>query len=119
MGGYGARSNKVKGTHYTDTKGFKVRDTNAIEVAEYYVKQGKYVAFLHEGEHRRADLSVEGHHVEVKGLTTLAPIQLKRILEKPFNKFTEIGNVILRKLGEKARSYSCLDTILRFQERLS
>lgn len=84
MGGYGARSNKVKGTHYTDTKGFKVRDNNAIEVAEYYVKQGKYVAFLHEGEHRRADLSVEGHHVEVKGLTTLAPNTIEKNLRKAF-----------------------------------
>lgn len=84
MGGYGAGSTKVKGSHYTDTKGFKVSDKNAIEVAEYYIKQGKYVAFLHEGKHRRADLSVGGRHVEVKGLTTLSPSTIEKHLENAF-----------------------------------
>lgn len=59
MGGYGAKSNKVKGTHYTDTHDRKVTDKNSITVAEFYVNHWNYVAFLHEGTYSRADLSVD------------------------------------------------------------
>ena len=72
MGGYGGASGSVKEKCYYDTGGHKVTDKNAIEVAEHYINEGKYVAFLQEKPPgNRADLSVEGQHVEVKGLTTL------------------------------------------------
>ena len=84
MGGYGAKSNKVKGTHYTDTHDRKVTDKNSITVAEFYVNHGNYVAFLHEGTYSRADMSVDGHHVEVKGLSTLSPNEVEKQLRKAF-----------------------------------
>ena len=74
MGGYGGASGKTKDKCYRDTGGNKVKDKNAIEVAEYYIKSGKYVACLQEKPPKnRADLSVDGVHVEVKGLSTLSP----------------------------------------------
>lgn len=87
MGGYGGiqGAEKEKNQPYKTTKGFKVKDKNAIEVAEYYINEGKYVAFLNENPpHHRADLSVEGHHVEVKGITTLKPNNIDKTLEKAF-----------------------------------
>lgn len=74
MGGYGSKSTKTKGTFYTDSKGYKVKDQHAVIVGEYYINHGKYTVFLHTNPpHKRADLSVEGRHIEVKGLTTLSP----------------------------------------------
>lgn len=74
MGGYGAKSTRSKGSHYQDTAGLKVDDSAVIEVAEYFINKGLYVAFLHpNGKDPRADLSVEGRHIEVKGLKTLSP----------------------------------------------
>lgn len=71
MGGYGGSSGRVKDKCYYDTGGHKVKDSNAITVAEYYIKQGKYVAFLQEKQgQKRADLSVEGTHIEVKGMSS-------------------------------------------------
>ena len=71
MGGYGASSGRIKEDFYYDTGGYKVKDDNAITVGEYYIKRGYYVAFLQENPpHKRADLSVEGVHVEVKGMTS-------------------------------------------------
>lgn len=87
MGGYGGiqGAEKEKNQPYETTKGEAVKDPNAIEVAEYYINEGKYVAFLHENPpHNRADLSVEGHHVEVKGLTTLNPDTIDKRLKEAF-----------------------------------
>lgn len=72
MGGYGGESGKGKDKCYLNTAGNPVKDANAIFVAEHYLHQGKYVAFLAEtpNEHRRADLMVEGAPIEVKGLET-------------------------------------------------
>ena len=58
-------------------------DKNAITVAEYYINEGKYVAFLQEKSgQERADLSVEGVHTEVKGLTTLSSDKIGKRIEK-------------------------------------
>ena len=74
MGGYGSSSDKPKGNYYLDSKGYKVKDQNAITVGTYYIDRGIHTVFLHENPPRhRADLSVNGRHVEVKGLTTLSP----------------------------------------------
>lgn len=78
MGGYGGAKGKVKDKCYYDTGGHKVTDKNVIEVGELYIKEGKYVAFLQERPpQHRADLSVEGIHIEVKGLSTLKPDTIK------------------------------------------
>ena len=85
MGGYGASSGRIKGKCYYDTGGHKVTDKNAIAVAEKYIEDGKYVAFLQEKDGQpRADLSVDGVHVEVKGLTTLSPNTVCDKLEHAF-----------------------------------
>ena len=77
MGGYGGASGKAKGKCYYDTGGHKVTDKNAIEVAEHYIREGKYVAFLQQKPpDKRADLSVEGSHVEVKGISSTNPSQI-------------------------------------------
>ena len=83
MGGYGGSSNKTKDKCYYDTGGHKVKDKNAIVVAETYINEGKYVAFLQEkSDQERADLSIEGVHTEVKGLTTLKPDKIKERIKK-------------------------------------
>ena len=72
MGGYGGKSGRQKDKCYLNTAGMPVKDANAIFVAEHYLRQGKYVAFLAEkpNDHRRVDLMVEGAPVEVKGVET-------------------------------------------------
>ena len=86
MGGYGGALGRVKEKCYYDTGGHKVTDKNAIEVAEYYINEGKYVAFLQQKPpNRRADLSVEGQHVEVKGLETLNPNSVEKRLKRAFS----------------------------------
>ncbi len=83
MGGYGGSSGRKKDKCYYDTKGYKVKDKNAIYVAEYYIDQGQYVAFLHENPpHKRADLSVDGIHVEVKGVTTLNSQRIEKYIKE-------------------------------------
>ena len=85
MGGYGGSSDKGKNKTYYDTGGHKVTDRNAITVAERYIDDGHYVAFLQEKEcQKRADLSVDGKHVEVKGLTTLNPDTVEGKLKHAF-----------------------------------
>lgn len=85
MGGYGGSSNRGKEKTYYDTGGHKVKDNNAIFVGEHYIEEGKYVAFLQEKEgQNRADLSVDGQHVEVKGLTTLNPDNVEGKLKHAF-----------------------------------
>jgi len=85
MGGYGGSSDRGKTKTYYDTGGHKVTDKNAITVAERYIDEGKYVAFLQEKEgQNRADLSVDGQHVEVKGLTTLNPDNVEGKLKHAF-----------------------------------
>lgn len=85
MGGYGGASGRTRDWAYYDTSGHKVNDINAISVAEHYLAEGKYVAFLQEKDgQRRADLSVEGQHVEVKGLTTLNPDSIEGHLKHAF-----------------------------------
>ena len=37
MGGYGGASGRVKDKCYYDTGGHKVKDKNAVEVAEHYI----------------------------------------------------------------------------------
>ena len=79
MGGYGGASGKIKDRCYYDTGGHKVTDNNAIEVAETYINEGKYVAFLMKRDPRiQADLSVEGIHTEVKGLHTLDSTKISK-----------------------------------------
>ena len=102
MGGYGAGSKNKKGKCYKDTYKNPVSGNNpAVPVAEYYINQGKYVAFLGEikpkkGDSKeeqkekqgkqRADLSVEGVHIEVKGIeTTVNPSTIADHIEKGFN----------------------------------
>ena len=76
---------KKKDKCYTDTGGHKVTDKNAIEVAEHYISEGKYVAFLQEKPpDKRADLSVEGIHVEVKGMTSLKPNKFTNNIREAF-----------------------------------
>ncbi len=84
MGGYGGASGCVKGKCYYDTGGKKVTDKSAIAVAEYYIKNGKYVAFLQRKHTPRADLSVEGHHVEVKGISTVNHDSVEGHIKKAF-----------------------------------
>lgn len=85
MGGYGGASGRTKEKCYYDTGGHKVKDKNAIAVAEEYIKEGKYVAFLQEIPGRnRADLSVEGVHTEVKGLSTLNADNVEGRLQHAF-----------------------------------
>ena len=79
MGGYGGASGRIKDKCYYDTGGHKVKDKNAIEVAEHYIEEGKYVAFLQEKNGQpRADLSVEGQHIEVKGLSSVNPDNIEK-----------------------------------------
>ena len=60
MGGYGGALGRVKEKCYYDTGGHKVKDKNAIEVAEHYMSEGKEVAFLQEKQNeKRPDLLVE------------------------------------------------------------
>lgn len=85
MGGYGGASGRVKGKCYYDTGGHKVKDPNAIAVGEYYINLGHYVAFLQEVPNdNRADMSVEGVHVEVKGMSSTKPGQVAKNLKKGF-----------------------------------
>ena len=42
----GGSSSKGKNKTYYDTGGHKVKDSNAVAVAEYFIDKGKYVAFL-------------------------------------------------------------------------
>ena len=86
MGGYGGASGRNKGKCYYDTGGHKVKDPNAIAVAEYYINKGEYVAFLQEKPNvqQRADLSVEGVHVEVKGMSSLNPSKVANRIDEAF-----------------------------------
>lgn len=85
MGGYGGSSNRVKDKCYYDTGNHKVTDANAIAVAEKYINEGQYVAFLQEKPGQpRADLSVEGVHVEVKGLSSLNPDNIEGKIKHAF-----------------------------------
>lgn len=71
MGGYGGTSGRYKDKCYRDTGGRKVTDRNSIQVGEYFIREGKYVAFLQEkAGQKRADLSVDGVHTEVKGMSS-------------------------------------------------
>lgn len=85
MGGYGGSSGKVKDKCYRDTGGHKVTDQNSIEVAEHYIREGKYVAFLQQKPPaKRADLSVEGTHVEVKGMSSIKPNKFTNNIREAF-----------------------------------
>ena len=85
MGGYGGSSRKGKSSYYLDTGGKKVTDRNAILVGEYYIQQGNYVAFLQEKHgQKRADLSVEGIHIEVKGMTSTSTNKIANTIKEAF-----------------------------------
>ncbi|MBQ7501112.1 hypothetical protein IJT93_00150 [bacterium] len=73
MGGYGGTSGRKKERCYYDTGNKKVIDNNAITVAEHYLREGKYVAFLKKLDPiKRPDLSLDHEMiVEVKGVTSL------------------------------------------------
>ena len=83
MGGYGGASGRKKDNCYRDTEGiYKVKDPNAIEVAEYYLKLGIYVAFYHEDGKPRPDLSVDLKTVvEVKGISSKNSTRIKENIE--------------------------------------
>lgn len=92
MGGYGASSGRVKGKCYQDSGGHKVTDPNAIAVGEYYIKNGHYVVFLQEKkDQKRADLSVDGIHTEVKGLDTMSTSKVRDRIRQAFEQ-TEADN---------------------------
>lgn len=87
MGGYGGASkrNPKKEGCYKDSEGkIKIKDKNAIEVAEYYLNEGRYVVFYHEdGINNVPDLSVDFKMVvEVKGVSSLNPTRIKENIEK-------------------------------------
>ena len=85
MGGYGGSSSRIKEGVYYDTGGKKVTDQNAIMVAEYYINKGVYVAFLQEKSgQKRADLSVNGVHVEVKGMTSTSTNKVANNIKEAF-----------------------------------
>ena len=87
MGGYGGSSGKTKGKCYYDTGGHKVKDQNAIDVAERYISEGSYVAFLKEKPpEKRPDLSVDGEFlVEVKGMTSTSPNRVAKNIKEAFS----------------------------------
>lgn len=85
MGGYGGSSERGKSNTYYDTGGNKVKDKNAIEVAEYYIDRGDYVAFLQEKPpEKRADLSIGGVHTEVKGMTSTKTNKVANNIKEAF-----------------------------------
>lgn len=85
MGGYGGQSNRKKDRAYYDTGGHKVTDANAIAVAEHYINNGQYVAFLQEKDgQKRADLSVDGVHTEVKGMSSLKTNKVANSIKEGF-----------------------------------
>ena len=86
MGGYGGASGRFKGKCYYDTGNRKVIDKNAIEAAEYYIREGKYVAFLKQNPpDRRPDLSIDRELlVEVKGMSSTIPHKAESNIKKAF-----------------------------------
>lgn len=85
MGGYGAGSNRGKSNVYYDTGGHKVTDKNAIAVGEYYIDHGHYVAFLQEKDgQKRADLSIDGMHTEVKGMSSTSTNKVANNIKEAF-----------------------------------
>ena len=85
MGGYGGSSKKGRSNVYYDTGGNKVTDRNSIVVAEHFIEEGKYVAFLQEKDgQQRADLSVDGVHVEVKGMSSLSTNKVSNNIREGF-----------------------------------
>ena len=89
MGGYGGTSGRIKGKAYYDTGEHKVKDKNAIAVAEYYINKGEYVAFLQEKPgQKRADLSVGGIHVEVKGMSTTSTNKIANSIKEAFEQIS-------------------------------
>lgn len=86
MGGYGGVRGKKKGRCYYDTGGHKVIDKNAITVAEKYIREGTYVAFLQQKPPaQRPDLSVDGKIlVEVKGMTSIRPHKVETNIRDGF-----------------------------------
>jgi hypothetical protein len=85
MGGYGGSSGKGKTKTYYDTGGHKVKDSNAVTVAEYFIDKGRYVAFLQEKPpEKRADLLIEGIHTEVKGMSSLSTNKVANNIKEAF-----------------------------------
>ncbi len=86
MGGYGGSSGRTKGKCYYDTGGHKVKDKNAIEVAEQYMSEGREVLFLQEKQNtKRPDLLVDRELlVEVKGISTTNSGQVSKNIKKAF-----------------------------------
>lgn len=86
MGGYGGSSERGKEKVYYNSGGKIVKDKNAIEVGEYYIDKGYYVAFLQEKpDQRRADLSVGGVHTEVKGMTSTSTNKVANNIKEAFD----------------------------------
>ena len=62
---------------------FRIKDRNAIVVAEYYLSLGMYVAFYHEGDTPTPDLSVDLKMVvEVKGISSSNSTRIKDNIKK-------------------------------------
>ena len=86
MGGYGGTSGRKKERCYYDTGNKKVTDKNAVAVAEHYLREGKYVAFLKKRDPiKRPDLSLDHEMiVEVKGVESLSSNKMKTRIEEGF-----------------------------------
>ncbi len=85
MGGYGGSSDRGKDKVYYNSGGGKVRDKNAIAVGEYFIDKGSYVVFLQEKpDQKRADLSVDGIHTEVKGMTSTSTNKVANNIQEAF-----------------------------------
>lgn len=85
MGGYGGSSGKAKSNCYFDSGNHKVTDKNAITVGEYFIDNGDYVVFLQERPpSKRADLSVSGQHIEVKGISSTSTNKIANTIKKAF-----------------------------------
>lgn len=86
MGGYGGASDRGKEKTYYDSGGNKVKDKNAIEVGEYYIDNGHYVVFLQEKQDQKtADLSIDGVHTEVKGMTSTSTNKVANNIKEAFD----------------------------------
>ena len=74
-----------------DTDGNKVKDKNAIEVAEYYLGMGLYVAFLPERPPEKSpDLLVDFEfRAEVKGMSSIKPNKISNAIKEAFEQIAD------------------------------
>ena len=91
MGGYGGASGRKKDKCYRDSDGNKVKDKNAIEVAEYYLEMGLYVEFLPERPPKKSpDLFVDFDFLaEVKGMLSIKPNKISNAIKEAFEQIAD------------------------------